>query len=499
MTDRPRLRRARTRTAMLASAAALAVLVLAGCGSRVASQTVLDLASAGQAGGAAGAGAAGAADPGGEAGAGAPGGTVAAGPGAQAGSDSGGGAGGGTAAGPARQDDDARIDVPAGDCDGFDDDQPGIDADTITIANVADISGPVPGLFESAQLATRAFAAYFNSQADICGHALVVQSLDARSDASADQQAYVTACGSSFAAVGSQSAFDYGGAQTAEDCGLPDLRAYSLSAERTACRTCYAAYAVRPDQVPEAMPTWWLEKDRAAMQKVGMLYINAGAAPQNAENFRAAWETAGWDVLVFEGHDTTEFNFAPYVQKFKNAGVEFVNYTGPYQNTVKLLQAMQQQGYAPTYFMQDATIYTQGFLDQAGDLATDVYVYNQIRLFTDTSNDEMRLYQTWLRQVDPNAQPTIYGAFAWSASRLFAETALGLGGRLTRESLLAELARVRDWTANDMHVPQQVGAKSTTSCVSVIQYDGSAWKQVSPGTPAKPFMCGGTIRTGLGG
>lgn len=117
----------------------------------------------------------------------------------------------------------------AGSCDGFDNNQTGISSDKISIANVSDISGPVPGIFESAQQATRAYAEYFNSSSDICGHKLDVQLLDSRADAGADQQAYAKACDDAFAAVGSMSAFDSGGAATAADCGIPDLRSTSVT------------------------------------------------------------------------------------------------------------------------------------------------------------------------------------------------------------------------------------------------------------------------------
>jgi ABC-type branched-subunit amino acid transport system substrate-binding protein len=109
------------------------------------------------------------------------------------------------------------------DCTGFHN-QPGISDSTITIANVADVSGPVPGIFTSAQQAVKAYAAYFNATSSLCGRKLKVLSLDSRTDAAGDQVAYAKACEDAFAAVGSMSAFDAGGAATAQGCGLPDLR-----------------------------------------------------------------------------------------------------------------------------------------------------------------------------------------------------------------------------------------------------------------------------------
>jgi ABC-type branched-subunit amino acid transport system substrate-binding protein len=486
----------------LATAAALLALALAACGSQLDPDTVARTSADTGAGGVVADGT----DPGepGLDGTGDPGAVTAPGTGsgdaaapeAPAGGGGGGsapgGSGGGTPEGKGANAADGG--AKAGGCEGFKN-QTGITDKTITLANASDISGPVPGIFESAQQATRAYVAYFNSTGDICGRKLEVAALDSRADAGADNQAYATACEKAFAAVGSQSAFDYGGAAAAEKCGLPDLRSYSVSAERTACRTCFAAYSVQPNQVSSAMPAYWAKKAPEAVKSVGMLYVGAGAAPDNAKNFKAAWEKNGWRVSVFQAIDVSEFNYAPYVQQLKDKGVKLVNYTGPYQFTVRLQQAMQQQGFTPEIFLQDATIQDQRYVEEAGKLAEGVYVYSQTGLFDDFSNKEMELYRAWLAQVDPSAEPNTYGVYAWSAARLFVQQAVALGGRLNRQTLIQSLAKVKDWTGNGIHAPQQVGAETSADCVAIIQRQGSAWKKVSPGK----YLCGPLTDTGLGG
>ena len=373
----------------------------------------------------------------------------------------------------------------AASCAGFKN-QTGITDKTITIANVADVSGPVPGIFESAQQATRAYAAYFNSTSSICGRKLEVELLDSRADAGADQQAYTKACDDAFAAVGSMGAFDSGGAQAAQSCGLPDIRSTTTTPERRDCTTCFAAQAVDPGLVNGSMPRYFYSKLKDATQHAAVLYINAGAAAVNAQMFKNAYPKAGWKVDYFQGIDVSEFNYAPYVQQMKDKGIRLVTYTGPYQDTVKLLDAMQQQGFEPDAFVQDATIYDQNFVDQAGDNGNGVYTWSTTKMFDDTSVKEMALYRSWLRQVKPGAVPNYYGLYAWSAARLFVEQAVALGGRLTRASLVDAVSKVKDWTGNGLHVPQQVGAKTTSTCGSVLQLNDGTWRQVSPGG----YMCG---------
>jgi len=385
--------------------------------------------------------------------------------------------------------------VKAGSCAGFDDSQPGVTKDKIVIANASDISGPVPGLFESAQLGTKAFVAYFNSVDDICGHKLEVESLDSRAEAGADQQAYAKACTDAFAAVGSMSSFDSGGAATAENCGIPDLRSTSVTPERRACDTCFSAQAVSPNLVPTAMPRYWDHKEPDAVKHVALLYVNVGAAKVNAESWQKAWSANGWNIDYFQGIDTDEFNYTPFVQQMKDKGIRFVVYAGPYQFTVRLQDAMQQQNFKPDVFLQDATIYTQDYVDSAGDAGDGSYVYSTTALFDDFSIDEMKTYRAWLQQVKPGADPDYYGLYAWSATRLFVEQAVALGGRLTRQSLVDAISQVKNWTGHGIHAPQQVGAKTTATCVKIFQLHSGRWSQVSPGD----YMCGGLYDSHIGG
>lgn len=481
--------------------ASLLVLLLAACGSQLDPDTVArasgDTNNAGNGG--LGVADGGSGDPG------AAGGDTGAVDGAAAGGDTGsdssgsGGTGssgtGGGATGGGGGKGSATGGVKAGSCAGFKN-QKGITDKTITIANVADISGPVPGIFESAQQATRAYVDYFNRTGGICGRKIEVVNLDSRADAGADQQAYVKACDNAFAAVGSMGAFDSGGAGTANACGLPDIRAVTVTPERQACKSCFAAYSIRTNLIPDSASKWFAQKFPTAVKNAAVLYINAGAAVPNARSMAAGYEKgAGWDVKYLQGIDVAEFNFAPYVQQMKDKGIKAVAYQGPYQNSVKLQQAMQQQGFKPDFFLQDPTIYDQRYIQQAGSLAEGVYIYSANDLFENKNNAEVQLYLSYLQQVKPGAVPNYYGLYAWSATRLFVEKAVALGGKLNRASLIQAVRATTSWTGNGAHTSMNLGTANTPPCLKVAQYKGGRWQQVSPGN----YMCGRVVDSGIGG
>ncbi len=492
------------RRQQLAATIAVAVLslVLAACGSQLDPEDVRAAVGSGMGGGldqAAGS----AADDAGSS-------TAADGPAGQAAGEDGGGAGtatgggpaggtGGSAGGAAAAEAGGRHapagDVKAGNCAGFKN-QTGITDKKITIANVSDISGPVPGLFESTQQATRAFAAYFNATSDICGRKLEVVTLDSRTDAGADQQGYAKACESAFAAVGSMSAFDAGGAATADRCGIPDIRSTSVTPERNHCSTCFSAQAVAPNLLPNSVPDYFVKRFPDAVKKAAMLSLNVQATKVNADSAAKAYEKRGFHFVYQDTIDVSEFNYAPYVQEMKSRGVRWVRFLGAYQQAVRLAQAMQQQGFKPDVFLQDSTVYDPRYVESGGDAVDGTWVFMNIVPFEETaSSKEMQLYQAWLQQVKPGATPDFFGVYAWSAARLFVEQAVKLGGDLSRQRLVEQIRKVHDWTGNDIHSRQPVGDKRTSECFGIIRLEGGKWVKKSPGS----YMCAGLTDSGIGG
>ena len=377
-----------------------------------------------------------------------------------------------------------------GSCDGFDNAQPGISGDKIVIANASDLSGPSPGLFQPALDGVRAYAAYFNATSDICGHKLAVESLDTKTDSGGDQQAYAKACDQAFAAVGSTSIYDSGGAATANACGIPDLRTVSFSRERANCKSCYAVQVTSPDAIPNAGLDYFKKAGPEAIKSTAILYINVGDLKVNADARAKAAEARGYTVKYIAGLEPSEFNYAPYVQQLKDKGIRFLQFGGSNAFAVRMAQAMQQQNYKPDFFVVLPTQYNQAYIDQGGDSVDGSYVQLSHQPFG-SANPEMQLFQQWLQQVNPGSEPSSTGLFAWSAARLFVEKAIALGGNLSRSSLVAAVAKEHAWDANGLHAEQNVGGKVTGECQVIIQLRDSAWRQVSPGK----YLCNGLTDT----
>ena len=363
----------------------------------------------------------------------------------------------------------------------------GVTNDTLRIGNSSDISGPVPGLFTAAQQATQAFVNYFNSTGGrICGRKLVLDLYDSHTDAGGDQLAYAKGCENDFAMVGSMSAFDSGGARTAQSCGLPDIRAISTTTERGGCTTCFSAQPAGPQAFENAVPDYLIK--HTGGKNAAMLYINVGASAANGQSQVKHETKRGVHYVVNQGIDITDFNYSPYVQKMKDKNVQSVQFIASSAQFARLAQAMQAADFHPKVYLIDPSAYNEDYTKSAGPAGVGTTVYVNFTPFEEAgSNPEISLYVRYLQQVSPGAKPTFFGLFAWSATRLFVEQAVKLGGRLTRSSLLASVRTVDNWTSHGGHAPQHVGSKKIADCWRFLKWTGRAWVPVD----GRAYHCNG--------
>ena len=398
---------------------------------------------------------------------------------------------GGTTA-PAGANGGATAGIKPGSCAGFKNGT-GITNSTITISNVADLSGPVPGLFKSAQAAVTAYVAYFNSTSSICGRKLKLIGLDSGTNESADQQADTTSCSAAFAEVGSLGAFDSGGANTAQQCGIPDLRTLSTEPGRVKSTVSYGVYSTVVSEIVRT-PFEYIKTLGDAYKNAAYVYLNAGAAIIQHQSF-ATGET---NALGFHFKDTIAIdvtsvpNYDGYVAQLKSDGIKYVQYIGAYQYASRLKAAMYGAGYNPIFLM-DPVAYDAGYV-AGGKAINGTYSFVPGPLFEEANrNPGLQTYLTWLQHTSGGA-PTFFGVYAWCAAALFVQLAVELGGKLTRSTLLTAIRGVHNYTNNGMVPPQDPGGKHTTHCASVLQLVNGQWIRKTP----YPYTCAATINTGVG-
>ena len=363
----------------------------------------------------------------------------------------------------------------------------GITADTILINNVSDISGAVPGLFEDAQLAVKAYVAYFTAkEGTIYGRKLKLLALDSRLDAGANRSASIEACDKTFAGVGSVSAFDQGGAPVIQECGIPDIRGLSTTNPMKKVPNAFPINAAGTGgERSTGMYGWAKDKFPEAIKKAAYLYIDGEVTRELAkEDIEATKAVLGFNWIYEKAIGITETNYGPVVQQLKNSGAEYVTFTGAQEQAASLAKQFKTQGFQPKVWQPTVTAYTPNYLSGAGDAAEGTYIAVTASLNEEMGiNPELKTYAQWLNQVAPGETPTGIGQFAWGAAALFVEKMKEIGPKPTRKALLATLPKVRSYTGNGLFPGQDVGGRRLASCTKIVQVRGGKFVRFLPEKP----------------
>jgi ABC-type branched-subunit amino acid transport system substrate-binding protein len=400
-----------------------------------------------------------------------------------AGGDEGASSGGGAGALDPRQ-------VPPGGNGGATD--TGVTEDQIVVANISDVSGAVPGLFEPEQLAAQARLAFENARGPIFGRSLQFLPFDGRLNAGANRAASIEACERAFATAGSMSAFDQGGAPVIDECGIPDVRTAATTPPMQMVDNAYPISITRPDKQQIGDYRWIDERFPGVGQKAAYLYIDGEVTALSTKKTRDATAKAlGWEWVYVQAIGISEHNYSPFALRMKEEGVRFVTFQGAYQQAVRLAQAMQQQGFKPDVYKLQSNTYNPDLLASGGPAVEDVLIsITSIMVEEGQQNAELQRYAQWLNQVAPGHKPTSLGMYSWSATSLLIDILKRIGPEATREKVLAELAKVRQWDGNGLHPPIDVGARTPNQCFVMVQVKGGRFTRAHP---ASGFDCAGPI------
>jgi ABC-type branched-subunit amino acid transport system substrate-binding protein len=399
--------------------------------------------------------------------------TIAGGAGGNGGGGAGGG-GGGEGGPPA----DAEAPCGPGDASGATD--TGVTDDTIAIATIQDIGGPRPGLFQANLDAMNAFVAYCNELGGILGRELELTAYDSR--ISEHRSTTAQACDRAFALVGQSVAIDSAGAQVGVDCGIPDIPAFAVETQHAG-----ATNVVQPLPNPPTLlnvgPERYVKKEFPdAAKHAAMFFISAGPSSVTAEKRVKGFEEIGFNFDVNSQTELNELNWGPFVEQIRSNDVQYVTSVSELDNPVNLAKELRTQGVEVEIFELDQVAYDPALIEKGGDVVEGVHVVVSTVPFEEAeTSDEMQRFLFWLEETDAKAaNPSALSVQGWSAGQLFATAAKNLGSDLTREGLLAELRKIKEWDGHGIHAPANPGDNLVTQCFIYLKVEGGEFVREYP-------------------
>jgi len=345
-----------------------------------------------------------------------------------------------------------------------------------------------PGINQEFFDTAKAFADWCNTAGGIQGRKIKVDYLDAKLFEYKDR--ITEACAQDFSLVGGGGIFDDTGAQDRVNCGLPDIAGYTVSPQAT-----MADLLIQPIPNPigsQQMGNYQflLKSNPSLADGVGIMAAAFTATKVSADKTKAAFEKLGAKVVYESDYSASgEANWTPFVTSMKAAGVKTFAFLGDSGNLVGLQKAMNDQNWYPDATVLDASYYKQAYPDTGGPTAKNSYSNIYFHPFEDAAKfPATQQYLDILNASNPKNPPAMLGATAWSAWLMFAKAAGACGSNLTRDCLLAEAAKLTNWTGGGLHTETQPAKNEMPDCVAIMQVTDKGFTQVDPGTDGG-FTC----------
>ncbi len=370
----------------------------------------------------------------------------------------------------------------------------GVTANSITVGNIADASGPVPGLFKGAIVGTQAYFAMINSQGGVNGRQINVNFGDSQLDCGQNKSQTQSRIGSVFAFVGSFSLYDDCGTQVlSQHLEVPDV-SNALGLQTQKLKSNYSTAPLGGGWRTGPLD-YNKKKYGAAWEHIGAIYANVGTGPTIWNNTKKAIDHSGGHVAYDEPYGATDTDFTGTVIKMKSNGVQmiYVNTTDG-ATTARLVNALKgQSGSKDWPIIFGATAYDSNFLKQAGANAEGVFNDQQFALFFNPDEASrvpaVGQFQTWMNQVDKSQTKDIFAVYGWTSAELFVQALKKAGPKATRKGLIAALNGITSFDGSGLLAPANPAGKKPASCYLLAQVQGGVFKRIQP---AKGFDCSGT-------
>jgi ABC-type branched-subunit amino acid transport system substrate-binding protein len=382
----------------------------------------------------------------------------------------------------------------------------GVTANSITVGNVADLTGPVPGLFKTAPDGVGAYFRYINSVGGVNGRFLYVSSADSQTSCTGDTTAHQDQLKKVFGWVGSFALYD--------DCGtdnvikknptIPDL-SFPLGPDTKANTTNSVPPEAAPLGYQNGPYCYWAQKYGSAVQHVGSIYPNLPAPATSQAYFKKASETCGWKWAYNNPEPAAQTTFYSDILNMQRKGVKLVYISAENaQNAATLKAEADSQNFHPIWVIPIA--YASDFasrLASAGDSGAGalegIQGSNLYGLFfspDDAHNiPEVALFQKWISQAYPGDAKELYAMYSWCAAKLFVQTLKAIGPKVTRSSALASLKKVHSYDCGGMLPATDINNHSASNpklnCYVLWQIHSGGYYRRD--TPPSHFRCDGTF------
>jgi ABC-type branched-subunit amino acid transport system substrate-binding protein len=361
---------------------------------------------------------------------------------------------------------------------------PGVTDESISVGTVSSLSGPVPGIGASAAAGARSYVAYLNANGGVCGRKIVLREADDGTD-NGRYRAVVGELGPKVLGLtGGFGAGDVGGVDVLKQQNLPvvDLPSGQAVADLP------NVFDINPKFKDEhaVIGKYRYLKENGA-NSVAIVYLAIEQSRAEAVSQQHLMEAAGIKVVLKQELPIQTLSFDSTARKVANSKADYLFFIGDTNSNASMARAMADTGYKLKFSEIFTLIYGTSFIERAGGAAEGTVTWLRSLPNEEAgSSPAVALFNEWVGRVAPSSPRDPFAVDSWAASKAFFDALSALPGPITRDALIAQLAKVGTYDAGGLYGPIQLGPEVTNGCEIAMKVVSGKWKRLAP---AKGFLC----------
>jgi ABC-type branched-subunit amino acid transport system substrate-binding protein len=235
-------------------------------------------------------------------------------------------------------------------------------------------------------------------------------------------------------------------------------------------------------------------KEQVGVTKAAVFWHNIDISKQAGLDTAYALEQAGIKVVYTGETQVAEPDYTGHVLQMKDRGVEGVWDTMEINNNIRLLQAMDRQGWAPKAKVSTIAVYGQDIGAQVpGPSKNSLFVSSTTRAYTDLKHPPMANFVKLFDRFFPNKKKHAWNVDGYRGALMFGDAVEALGPNVTREGMVKWLNSVTDYDPDGLGRPidykltpasEYEKPRPDVSCFAVARYQktdffntpGGDWK-----------------------
>jgi branched-chain amino acid transport system substrate-binding protein len=377
----------------------------------------------------------------------------------------------------------------------------GVTASSIKIGNITSLGGAMPGQFEPWLLGLRTWVTEVNEKGGINGRKILLSVCDDAMDNNRNN-----ACARDliekqkvFALVGTNTP-DMPSAKYINDSGAPAVGVAPIGNYTSIYHNWFSAYGnpkgnpgcrnnVDDEKDPrycigktpkESNATYKFLRDTVGLTKAAVFYFNIDISAQAGKDVAYNLDHNGIPVAYEAEVQVAEPDYTGHVLNMKDRGVDAVFDTMEINSNIRMMQAMDRQGWRPKAKVSTIAVWGQQIGQQVtGPSKNSLLVTGGNIPYTYTKNPAVARFTTLFKKLFPNKQQHEWNIDGYVGALQFNDAVQALGADVTRAGLVKwfdsqkdydphGLGDKLDWRPTDPSYFNQ--PKPDQSCFSVAQW-----------------------------